>query len=123
MVPYDEVSDAWDNLSLAQFYSKYIFPRPRKSDTVVLYGRGATDPRPFLVARLLMTKYNYTDVRVYKGGFVDFRGMDYEAWASVMIEKRASQKAEVVRERERLEQRRAEELERYRRERAKRQKH
>eukprot|EP01063_Lacrimia_lanifica_P019715 TRINITY_DN2715_c0_g1_i1.p2 TRINITY_DN2715_c0_g1~~TRINITY_DN2715_c0_g1_i1.p2 ORF type:complete len:230 (+),score=46.42 TRINITY_DN2715_c0_g1_i1:48-737(+) len=117
VLPHDEVDDAL-NLSLHEFYTKYVFPRPRHDDTLVLYGKDKHDMRPVCAARLLQERHGFKDVWVYRGGAVDWRGMEYPAWVQLREGKIAQVKAEAERERRRLEDRRKEELERYRRERA-----
>ena len=118
VMPYDEIADAFDNLSAAQFYQKYIFPKPRSSDQVILYGKDKHDVRPFKAARLLQEKYSFGSVVVYAGGFTDYRGTEYDEWVELQKKKLASLRSQAIAERARLEERRRDELERYRRERA-----
>ncbi|KAJ9462991.1 hypothetical protein DIPPA_22520 [Diplonema papillatum] len=120
VVPFDELDDALQNLNLQKWYQKYVFPKPRKTDTIIVYGKDENDIRPVLAARLLTERFGYENVQVYKAGFVDFRQMDYPEWVEVRESKIASLKTEAQQERTRLEARRKEELERYRRERARR---
>eukprot|EP01064_Diplonema_japonicum_P023562 TRINITY_DN33994_c0_g1_i1.p1 TRINITY_DN33994_c0_g1~~TRINITY_DN33994_c0_g1_i1.p1 ORF type:complete len:216 (+),score=49.14 TRINITY_DN33994_c0_g1_i1:37-684(+) len=118
VVPYDEIADAMDNLDKTKWYQKYIFPKPRKDDRIILYGADKDDIRPYLAAALLIQKYNHVNVSVYAGGVVDFRGMSYAEWIAVQSKKIVEMKNDAKMERSRLETRRKEELERYRRERA-----
>ena len=117
-VPYDELDYSLNNLSPKQWYNKYIVPKFRPADTFILYGKNSSDERPFAAARLLKERHDFENVFVLTDGFEGWYGK-YPEFIEEREKKIQKLKEDEAKERDRLEERRRQELERYRREREK----
>eukprot|EP01062_Namystynia_karyoxenos_P060529 TRINITY_DN52157_c0_g1_i1.p1 TRINITY_DN52157_c0_g1~~TRINITY_DN52157_c0_g1_i1.p1 ORF type:complete len:276 (+),score=128.33 TRINITY_DN52157_c0_g1_i1:73-900(+) len=113
VVPFTEIENNMDEFTLHEWYTRYIFAKPRKDDNLIFYGKNRDDRRVLMAARLFKYKYGYQNVRTYLGGFEDYRGCTYEEWQDVRERRKAEKAEQDAKEKEAVERRRQEELEKY----------